>query len=466
MVPFPGYGDKPGFMLGNNDRFVPSYAGAIAAKSGFTDAARHTLVATAQRGNRRLVVALMRGEQHPVSMVAQARRAAGHGLRDAAVGCGGGHAGRPPARDRLPDPVRGRRHGGPRLRRGPAGAWWVGGGALLVLVGATGLALAAAVARRGPSADCAHRPSSYAGSTRAKTRPLRGLRTVVRKVSERRATADPVAAGGPARQAGVSGGGGAGRRAARHRARTEEPGRGAAARARRRRRPPSGSPRARAPRPAPRSSFSFDVAAHAVTNSTNRDTKYTNTSRPRNEPNTAPLGDWRDRIEVERHDLLDHLEPDRAQQGRPDRAAQGHVLARQPGDHPEEDQPVGGDAEHARPAAASRTFAQRLLGQPEELQHRPRRSRSPGPSPRTRRPARPPARAATAGRPAAAGPSAAAPAPAPTAPRARRAGSSSTRCPEYSAASRPNAPTVPADCDGRVDDRRSASRPARRGRPW
>jgi len=72
MVAFPGYGDKPGFMLGNNDRFVPSYAGAIAAKSGFTDAARHTLVATAQRGNRRLIVALMRGEQHPVSMVAQA----------------------------------------------------------------------------------------------------------------------------------------------------------------------------------------------------------------------------------------------------------------------------------------------------------------------------------------------------------------------------------------------------------
>jgi D-alanyl-D-alanine carboxypeptidase (penicillin-binding protein 5/6) len=72
MVAFPGYGDKPGFMLGNNDRFVPSYAGAIAAKSGFTDAARHTLVATAQRGSRRLIVALMRGEQHPVSMVAQA----------------------------------------------------------------------------------------------------------------------------------------------------------------------------------------------------------------------------------------------------------------------------------------------------------------------------------------------------------------------------------------------------------
>ncbi len=72
MVPFPGYGNKPGFMLGNNDRFVPSYTGAIAAKSGFTDAARHTLVATAQRGNRRLIVALMRGEQHPVSMDAQA----------------------------------------------------------------------------------------------------------------------------------------------------------------------------------------------------------------------------------------------------------------------------------------------------------------------------------------------------------------------------------------------------------
>ena len=72
LGPFPGYGDKPGFMLGNNDQFVPSYKGAIAAKSGFTDAARHTLVATAQRGGRRLVVALMRGEQHPVSMTAQA----------------------------------------------------------------------------------------------------------------------------------------------------------------------------------------------------------------------------------------------------------------------------------------------------------------------------------------------------------------------------------------------------------
>ena len=39
------------------------------------------------------------------------------------------------------------------------------------------------------------------------------------------------------------------------------------------------------------SSFSRDVAAHAVTNSTKRDTKYAKTSRPRNEPNTAPLGE-------------------------------------------------------------------------------------------------------------------------------------------------------------------------------
>lgn len=71
-VPFPGYGDKPGFTLSTTEQFAPRYPGALASKSGFTDAARHTLVAAAQRGGRRLVVVLMRGEQHPVAMWKQA----------------------------------------------------------------------------------------------------------------------------------------------------------------------------------------------------------------------------------------------------------------------------------------------------------------------------------------------------------------------------------------------------------
>ena len=35
----------------------------------------------------------------------------------------------------------------------------------------------------------------------------------------------------------------------------------------------------------------FVVAAHAVTNRMNRDTKLMNTSRPSSDPNTAPLGE-------------------------------------------------------------------------------------------------------------------------------------------------------------------------------
>jgi D-alanyl-D-alanine carboxypeptidase (penicillin-binding protein 5/6) len=71
-VPFPGFGTNPGFTLSNDDPLLRSYPGAIGGKTGFTDAARHTFVGAARRDGHRLVVALVRGEQHPVRMVAQA----------------------------------------------------------------------------------------------------------------------------------------------------------------------------------------------------------------------------------------------------------------------------------------------------------------------------------------------------------------------------------------------------------
>ena len=71
-VPFPGYGDRPGFTLSTTEQLLRRYPGALGSKSGFTDAARHTLVGFAERGGHRLVVALMRGEQHPVAMWQQA----------------------------------------------------------------------------------------------------------------------------------------------------------------------------------------------------------------------------------------------------------------------------------------------------------------------------------------------------------------------------------------------------------
>jgi D-alanyl-D-alanine carboxypeptidase (penicillin-binding protein 5/6) len=71
-VPFPGYPDHPGFQIANDDPLLRTYPGAFAGKTGFTDAARHTFLGAADRNGRRLVVAMVRGEQQPVRMVAQA----------------------------------------------------------------------------------------------------------------------------------------------------------------------------------------------------------------------------------------------------------------------------------------------------------------------------------------------------------------------------------------------------------
>ena len=72
-VPFPGYdAEHPGFELSNSSRLLAGYPGSLGSKSGFTEAARHTLVGAAERDGRRLVVALMRGEQRPERMHRQA----------------------------------------------------------------------------------------------------------------------------------------------------------------------------------------------------------------------------------------------------------------------------------------------------------------------------------------------------------------------------------------------------------
>ena len=64
----------PAYQIQNQDTLLTTYPGMLAGKNGFTDAARHTFVGAAQRGDRRLVVALMQGEQVPVRMTEQATR--------------------------------------------------------------------------------------------------------------------------------------------------------------------------------------------------------------------------------------------------------------------------------------------------------------------------------------------------------------------------------------------------------
>ena len=71
-ISFPGYGAQPGFELSNANKLLAYYPGTLGGKTGFTEAARHTFVGAATRNGRRLVVALTRGEQHPVPMWKQA----------------------------------------------------------------------------------------------------------------------------------------------------------------------------------------------------------------------------------------------------------------------------------------------------------------------------------------------------------------------------------------------------------
>jgi D-alanyl-D-alanine carboxypeptidase (penicillin-binding protein 5/6) len=79
-VDFPGFGGRPGFVLSNDNKLLRNYPGALGGKTGFTDDARHTQLDAAQRGERRLIVVLMRGEQRPVSMSSQAARLLDYGF--------------------------------------------------------------------------------------------------------------------------------------------------------------------------------------------------------------------------------------------------------------------------------------------------------------------------------------------------------------------------------------------------
>lgn len=64
----------PGFEIQNENQLLANYPGAIAGKTGFTDAARYTYVAAADRGGRRLVVSLMLAEQVPIPTWQQGAR--------------------------------------------------------------------------------------------------------------------------------------------------------------------------------------------------------------------------------------------------------------------------------------------------------------------------------------------------------------------------------------------------------
>jgi serine-type D-Ala-D-Ala carboxypeptidase (penicillin-binding protein 5/6) len=62
------------FQFANDNKLLYNYPGAFGGKNGFTDAAHHSFIGAAKRGNRRLIVTFMYGEHKPDNISVQAGR--------------------------------------------------------------------------------------------------------------------------------------------------------------------------------------------------------------------------------------------------------------------------------------------------------------------------------------------------------------------------------------------------------
>ena len=77
---FPDEPGKPAFSIVNDNKLLGAYPGFLGGKTGFTDDARHTYVGGAEQDGRRLAVVMMRAEQSPTLVVAQAAKLLGYGF--------------------------------------------------------------------------------------------------------------------------------------------------------------------------------------------------------------------------------------------------------------------------------------------------------------------------------------------------------------------------------------------------
>lgn len=88
-VQFPGFPrdpadpedkDRPAFTLANDNKLLYNYPGALGGKTGYTDDARQTFVAGAERGGRRLAVTMLAADVLPIRPWEQATRLLDHGF--------------------------------------------------------------------------------------------------------------------------------------------------------------------------------------------------------------------------------------------------------------------------------------------------------------------------------------------------------------------------------------------------
>jgi D-alanyl-D-alanine carboxypeptidase (penicillin-binding protein 5/6) len=75
-------------MLTNDNRLLANYQGALGGKTGFTDDSQHTYVGAAERNGRRLVVAMLRGQQQPTHITNQAAKLLDYGFNMGPGGVG------------------------------------------------------------------------------------------------------------------------------------------------------------------------------------------------------------------------------------------------------------------------------------------------------------------------------------------------------------------------------------------
>lgn len=91
VMPFPGFGGKPGFTITNDNDLLTSYPGDIGGKTGYTDDAQQTYANAAEHNGHRIALIMLRGTNHVDGRWRNAKELMDYGftlegLRIAAVG--------------------------------------------------------------------------------------------------------------------------------------------------------------------------------------------------------------------------------------------------------------------------------------------------------------------------------------------------------------------------------------------